>query len=598
VQAKASVTGPISKTLAARISFSGTQRDGVIKNVRTGKFINDINNQGLRLQIRYMPSEKIDITLAGDISQQRPDGFAQVAAGVAQTQRAAYRQFNAIITDLNYKLPSEDPFDRQVDHDTPWRSNNDLGGSSLNMDFKIGKGTLTSTTAWRYWNWGPSNDRDFTGLQALSLSQAPSKHQQWSQEIRYAGNIAKKISGVLGVFAIDQSLKTDPYHTEESGKDQWRFSQSSTSNLWATPGLFDGYGIRTYSDLFTRSAAIFGQIDWEILKGLHVLPGLRYNYDEKKINYRREAYGGLQTTDPALLALKRQVYSDQQFDARVDDTNLSGNITLSYKASEKVNTFITYSTNFKPIGVNLGGLPTINGQPATDLATIKPESVQHAEWGIKTKPFKSAIVNLVLYNTEIENYQTNVQAAELGVNRGYLANAEKVRVRGVELDANANILKSLSVYGGLALTEAQYIRFANAPLPLEETGAPVSFKDISGGRLPGVSKWAGSVGTEWTKKSEFLGNKGKYFIALESYFRSEFSSSPSPSSYLNIQGYSLWNARAGFRTSKGISIFFWGRNILNQDYFEQLLPAAGNNGLYAAVLGDPRTYGFTLRYSL
>jgi iron complex outermembrane receptor protein len=90
-----------------------------------------------------------------------------------QTKRAAYRQFNAIIADLNYKLPSNNAFDRVIDHDTPWRSGNDLGGASLNIDTKIGPGTLTSTTAWRYWNWNPSNDRDFTGLQALAKSQNP-----------------------------------------------------------------------------------------------------------------------------------------------------------------------------------------------------------------------------------------------------------------------------------------------------------------------------------------------------------------------------------------------------------------------------------------
>ena len=110
--------------------------------------------------------------------RQRPDGYAQVVAGVVQTKRAAYRQFNAIIADLNYKLPSLNAFDRIIDHDTPWNSGNDLGGVSLNVDTKIGPGTLTSTTAWRYWNWDPSNDRDFTGLQALAKSQNPAKHQQ------------------------------------------------------------------------------------------------------------------------------------------------------------------------------------------------------------------------------------------------------------------------------------------------------------------------------------------------------------------------------------------------------------------------------------
>jgi iron complex outermembrane receptor protein len=66
---------------------------------------------------------------------------------------------------------------------------------------------------------------------------------------------------------------------------------------------------------------------------------------------------------------------------------------------------------------------------------------------------------------------------------------------------------------------------------------------------------------------------------------------------LNVDGYALLNARAGYRASEGLSLFVWARNLLDNDYFEQLLPAAGNAGHYAGVLGDPRTFGITLRYS-
>src|SRR5690606_20584895 len=121
------------------------------------------------------------------------------------------------------------------------RSGNQLGGVSLNVDAKIGSGTLTSTTAWRYWNWNPSNDRDFTALQALAKSQNPSKHKNWSQEVRYAGELLDNLSGILGLFYIDQVVTITG--TEESGVDQWRFSQNSTSALWKTPDLFEGYGI-------------------------------------------------------------------------------------------------------------------------------------------------------------------------------------------------------------------------------------------------------------------------------------------------------------------------------------------------------------------
>lgn len=597
LQAKASLTGALGKKVAGRISFSGTSRDGLVDNIATGRPTNTLNNQGIRGQLLWTPTVNTNVIFAADITTQRPDGYAQVVAGVAPTQRAAYRQFDAIIKDLNYQLPSLNAFDRKIDQDTPWRSNQDMGGFSLNIDTKIGGGTLTSTTAWRFWNWDPSNDRDFTGLQVLAKSQNPTRQTQITQEVRYAGQLTSKISGVVGVFFIDQTSQTDG--TEESGNAQWRFAQSSTSALWKTPGLFEGYGIKTDANIRASSAAVFGQVDWAITDRLHVLPGLRYNFDKKDAHYARTTYGGLQTTDPALLALKKQVYSDQAFDSAIDNTDFSGNITVTFKASDKINAYGTFAKSYKPVGVNVAGLPTnSSGQPLLELAVIKPEKVLHYEVGVKTSPFRNSIFNLAFFKTDIKDFQTNVQAAELGVNRGYLANADKVQVQGVELDASFVLSSHLTINGAATYTDGKYVKFTNAPLPLEETGAAVSFKDVSGSALPGASKWAGSLGGELSDNARFFGNAGKIFVAVDSYARSEFSSSPSASKYLVVQGYAIFNARLGFRASQGLSVHFWGRNLLNKDYYEQLLPAGGNAGQYAGVLGDQRTYGVTLKYSL
>lgn len=401
----------------------------------------------------------------------------------------------------------------------------------------------------------------------------------------------------MGVFAIGQNLVTDPVHTEESGAAQWRFSQSSTSALWQTPGLLNGFGIKTTSRLQSFGGAVFGQFDWAITPKWHVLPGLRFNYDQKEVDYNRQTYGGLQTTDPALLALKNAVYTNQAFQVNVEENNLSGQLTLAYKANKQINAFATYSNSYKPVGVNLGGLPSANGNVLTELARIKPEYVTHLEIGVKSSPTPRSTLNIVVHNTDINDFQTQVQTAEVGVNRGYLANAERVRVIGVELDGNIRLNDHLSVNGAVAYTDGKYVSFKNAPVPLEETGAESAFKDISGGQLPGISKWAGSLGGEFTGSGKFLSQSGRYFLAIDTYYRSSFSSSPSPSTYLNINGYNLLSGRVGFRASNGISILVWVRNVLNTNYFEQLLPAAGNAGQYAAVLGDPRTYGVTLRYS-
>lgn len=603
VQAKASVTGPIVRDkLAARFSFSGTQRNGTLYNVATNENVNDINNLGYRAQLLYTPSKKVSITFSGDNSAQKPNGYAQVVAGVVETLRPDYRQFNSIIADLGYSLPSLNPFDRVIDHDTPWRSLNESGGVSLNADIEIGRGTFTSTTAWRYWNWGPSNDRDFTGLEALAKSQNPSEHNNWSQEFRYATEISDRLSGVIGFFYIDQHLET--HGTEESGRHQWRFSQNSTSPLWETPGLLEGYGARTESWINSESASVFLNVDWGVTSKLHIQPGLRFNYDNKDVSYDRQVSGGLETSDPDLIALKNAVFSSQSFVNGGNETNLTYLLTLSYRASDRINLYATHSTSFKPIGVNVSGLPVIAGEVALDLGVIKPEYVKHYEAGLKSTPLDDLVLNVTFFNSDIEDYQANVQSGQLGVNRGYIANAEKVNVKGAELDAQWQVSDNFSLTGAVTYNEGEYVKFVNAPLALEETGLrdsegnSVFSKDISGQRLPGISKWSGSFGVELnTNNLSVLGHKGQVFVAGDGFFRSEFSSNPTPSRYLNVDGYGLFNARAGFRSSEGFSLVVWSRNLGNTNYFEQLLAAGGNAGHYAAVLGDPRTYGVTLRHT-
>jgi len=616
VQAKTSVTGALAKNLTTRLSFSGTQRTGTTYNPNDNRRYNGQNNIGFKGQLYYTPTSKLEILLSGDNSLQRPDGAALVVAGITPTLRSSHRQYNKIISDLGYAPIKIDPFSRQVYNNTPFRHDQEIGGLSLNIDYKIGKGTLTSTTAWRYWNWRPVNDRDFTEVSALTKSQADSRHDQYSQEIRYAGNITEKLSGVIGVYALSQNLQ-GLNQTEEVGKDQWRFVQTGTTGdqaLYSTPGLLNNFGIKTNSTIKSLSAAVFAQADWELLKGLHILPGIRYTYDKKDVDYDRKTYGGYQSdaTNPnnsKLLALKNAIYTNQNFKASVDNHNISGNITVSYRRNEKINTFATYSTGYKPVGVNVGGLPTVNGRPDSTLATIKPEFVQNIEVGIKTKPVKGAILNVSVFNTDIKDYQTTVQSPQLGVNRGYLANAEKVNVKGFEIDGSFQLQKFLTINAAYAYTDGKYVTFTNAPLALEETGKQIpdpkdntktiqqAFTDASGGRLPGISKHNVTFGAELSVAGGFLGKKGRFFIASDLSHRSDYSSNPTPSKVLNIAGYTLINARLGFK-SDDFSVFFWSRNIGKTNYFEQLQAAAGNSGLYVGVLGDPRTYGVTLRYNI
>jgi iron complex outermembrane recepter protein len=65
-----------------------------------------------------------------------------------------------------------------------------------------------------------------------------------------------------------------------------------------------------------------------------------------------------------------------------------------------------------------------------------------------------------------------------------------------------------------------------------------------------------------------------------------------------VEGYSLLNARVGFRATDGWTLSLWARNLLDKDYFDLLSPVAGGTGLHVGQPGDRRTVGLTMRISL
>ena len=541
---------------------TGTISGVTLLNTRTQDDVNGLDNLGIRSQLLFTPTGSVAITVTGDQTRQRPEGFTQVVAGVAPTLRAANRQYEQIAASIGYVAPSFNAFDRVTDIDTPMRSYQDLGGASVNADWTIGRGRLTSTTAWRFWDWKPSNDRDFIGVPVTSISAAPSYQEQWTQEVRYSGVVSPRFNFVTGAFYFRQALDSDPSFKQEQG------------------------------------SAAFGQAEWTVSRRLRLLPGLRFNYDQKDVVFDQQVYGGLQTTDAALIALQRSILAPQSYTADVDDTNLSGQMTAAYRVTRAVNAYATYATGFKSIGLNLNGVPTdAADQPVLSAATVKPEDVRHVEIGLKTEPLPGVTANVTVYNTAIKDFQAQVVNAGVGVLRGYLANAEKVRVRGAEFDGSARVNKRLSFYGNAAYTDGRYMSFPDAPPPLEETGGP-QFKDVSGSVLPGISKWAVSVGGEYIVPGNILARPGEFFGALDTSYRSSFSSSASASRYLIVDGYSLVNARVSFRWTDGWTLSVWSRNLLNRDYLELLSAAPGNTGLYVGQPGDPRTVGVTMRVTL
>jgi iron complex outermembrane receptor protein len=609
--AKASISGPlIEDRLAIRLAASKSDRRGTIRNVTTDKWVNSQDNLGLRGQLLWRASDGLDLTFSADYNRQNPECCAQIYVRTGATQRPLNRQYAALAAAFNYAPPSTNAFDRLTDLDTPLEAFQEIGGAALRAEWEVGPGTLTSVTAWRFWNWGPSNDRDFTGLPITTVSANPSKQDQYSQELRYAAS-GDRIDFAAGLFAYHQKQLTTG--AQEQGPAASRWLLNPTGANASNPAVLNGLRSENDISLETTSLAAFGQVSWRLSERLRIQPGLRLNYDRKDGSYLAVVTTGTGST--ILNADQRGVLAPQSYQAKFSDWNLSGDFTVAYDVADDVLAYATYAKSFKSGGINLAGLPLdAANNPILSAATVKPEKVDHFELGLKSQFLdRRATLNLAAFWTEISDYQATVTNGQLGVLRGYLANAEKVRVRGVEVDFAVRPSDRLNLYANAAFTDHEYVKFTDAPCPPELSGGPAASAanpaspagtpggfspancDISGQWLPGISKWAFSYGGEQAWPATLLGQAGELYAGFDGSYRSRFSSNASRSIYTDIAGYSLANVRLGFRTEGGWNLFGWIRNALDEEYYDVLATQSGSTGLIVGQPGDPRTYGVTIQ---
>src|SRR6218665_3507458 len=346
-QAKAAVSGPLSDTVAARIAVASTTRRGTIFNVKSDRWINEQDNLGIRGQLLFKPNDDLSITLSGDYSKQDPEGFGTVFVRVGKTQRAAARQYDGLFAaitaanpGLNYAVPSRNPYDRLTDLDSSLNAGNKIGGASVKVKWNVGGGTLTSVTAWRFWDWKPENDRDFTGLSIGSLSQNPSQQDQYSQELRYNYE-SDKFDVVLGAFGFKQRINTQGTEAQGANASRWSLTDAQGG---LNPAILQGLTASNTQYLKSTSAALFGQVSWKVTPELTIQPGLRLNYDKKSGFYQRVVTNGQgqvidctpiapATTLPANSALAAQcgVYQPQVSSPSDSDWNFTYDLNVNYK---------------------------------------------------------------------------------------------------------------------------------------------------------------------------------------------------------------------------------------------------------------------------
>lgn len=275
---------------------------------------------------------------------------------------------------------------------------------------------------------------------------------------------------------------------------EWNLPGSTPAAALATfDRALTGLETNSYSDPRTKSYAAFGQADWHLTDTLTLTAGLRYTHENKNGSFSRflaPDSGGNRN----LLSMAQQAQfqvTDVAFEARLKSDAVSGMATLGYKVTPDALLYATYSHGSKSGGLNI----TAGG---ASRPVVAPEKVDAFEIGLKSQFLQNRVTfNAAAFLTNVKDYQGNVSEQVPGTTASiqYIDNIPKVRSKGLEADLALAATSWLKLTASGAYTDAKFVSYANAPQrPELAIPGTLQVQDLSGTRLPGVSKFAYSLG--------------------------------------------------------------------------------------------------------
>jgi iron complex outermembrane receptor protein len=291
------------------------------------------------------------------------------------------------------------------------------------------------------------------------------------------------------------------------------------------------------------------------------------------------------------------------YDQERSEDEWSGVLALRQEITDGLSAYVSASRGYKGGGFNLDrNFATVFTGGAPDTA-FDAEFVDALEVGLKSGWFgNSLLLNLAVYHNEYENFQLNTFNGIQFV----VTTVPEVVVDGAELDMIWRTpLDGLSLQGGVAYNDATYgsdcTPIATCGGWVQQNRNPIT-GELTLARLPNAQLTnspeftaTGSITYDFPIGSVM---NGLFYIDARYVDDQQTGSDLRPS---KLQpSYTLVNARFGLSTRDDrVSLEFWARNVFDQEYaqimFDVPLQLGTLGPTQGAFLGDPRTYGVTLR---
>ncbi|MFT3996289.1 MAG: TonB-dependent receptor [Asticcacaulis sp.] len=651
----ASITGPLSEDLVAGRLYVAKRERGGYYDVNTGigprtlKEDADQNFYTVRGQLLFTPGAH-KIRVIADYSKRDENCCAVVQTRTGPTGAA----INSL-SGNNGVASTANPEARLAysNRDTTQKITD--GGVSVEANIKLDwlDSTLTSVTGVRKWKNTNGQDLDYSGADILyrrDNGDFKADFDTFSQELRLAGG-NDKLNWLVGGFYADEELKrTDSYVYGSQYETYLSILLSQALGLPTNTSLVAaltgrpvgtsyaaGQGAIDYYTQESKSLALFTNNGYKFTDKFEVTLGLRYTQETKDMtaiynntdggigcaSAAARAAAGTGTWAAIPVAARSTVvgnmcafwgnanFNNRRLADKKTEKEWSGTLKGAYRFNDNIMAYGSYARGYKGGGFNLDRATT--GITPDSSLYFKPETVDSYELGLKTSMFSNKLLfNITAFDQTYQDFQLNTFLGTAFV----VESIPELKSKGVDADIYwSTPIRGLSVQGGVAYADTKYGVFTASDL-----SNPSRFSQLSllpGSRMSFAPEWTSSLAVTWSGNiSENLRATGN----LSAKYSSEYNTGSDLIPFKAQDGYTLLNARFGIGASdQKWMLEFWAQNLTDETYkqvvinaplqgngFQSTVQTTGSNpgtyynqsldtNTYDAFMGQPRTYGVTLR---
>jgi iron complex outermembrane receptor protein len=426
----ANVDVPLSDTFFTKVTAASLNRDGYVSSDFVDIKYGNQNNDILRGQLAWRPSEAFEATFTIDRSQIEENQSPAVLYDVIDTQ-ANVRQYNAASLIFNDEIHAYGGREQYRNRSTYTGVGNEWASTSYALDVSW---NINDTLTFRSLTGG--RGYDYGNYQDLDASEYAFFEQWWwiegeemSQEFQLLGS-SDRFSWTTGLY----------------------YAREKSDQLWLR-WQYEEVAARPRSDVTeteTADYAVFAEMTYRATDSLSITAGLRYTEEE----FENAVFNSTEPR-PQWQRISKNIAhgtplgprNEAKFDA------LTPRVSVQYNWTDTIMTYLTYSEGFNGGGVN-GGAP-INGE----FLPYDGETLRQYELGFRSDLFGNS---LRLNANAFKGYWDDIQIGEVLVpGQQTTRNGGAAEVQGVELDLLWRATDSLTINMAGGWLDTKYTKLGN-----------------------------------------------------------------------------------------------------------------------------------------